>query len=276
MASYLTKTYNWQTNEIASAYDDSPVWSAMPGNLLLENIDFAPNKTIVDIGFGTGFPLLVLAERFGSTCKLIGVDVWEEAMHRAAQKIKSRGIENTELINCSAEAIGLPDNLADIITSNLGINNFEHPEKVVAECYRLLKTGGCLYLTSNLTGTFDEFYNVFDEVLKEEGESEIQKQLQKLVNARATEGKIVQLFTAQSFTTEKIIHQNYTMRYANGSAFLNDYFIVMAFLPSWKCIVPVEKQEKIFRKLEEKLNLIAEKQNGLTLSIPFVLMKFVK
>lgn len=276
MTDYLNKTFNWQSQEIASTYDDMPIWSAMPGNLLLETIHYATNKTIIDIGFGTGFPLLPLAERFGATCRLYGVDLWETAMNHAKLKAKHRGVNNITFLNSSADKIDIESTTVDVITSNLGINNFANPGAVISECYRLLKPKGKLYLSTNLTGTFDEFYAVFNEVLKQTNNTEALELLQQHIATRATIQSTQNLFIKEGFKADEAVEKSCTMSYANGSAFLNDYFIVMAFLPSWKEIVAPQKQQETFNLLESKLNKIAAQENGLKLTVPYVVLQFIK
>ena len=57
---------------------------------------------------------------------------------------------------------------------------------------------------------------------------------------------------------------------------LNHYFIQLAFLDSWKSIVPVDKQIEVFRKIERTINQKAEKDGIFKLSVPFVLIDCVK
>lgn len=276
MTKYLNKTYNWQSAEIVAAYDDAPAWSALPGNLLIETIDYSPNKIIVDIGFGTGFPLLLLAEHFGETCQLYGVDLWDEAIERAKLKAKHRGIENINFLKTSADTIDLENESVDIVTSNLGINNFAQPKAVIAECYRLLKPNGSLYLATNLVGTFKEFYTVFNETLTSTNNADIGTKLQQHIESRATIENTELLFRSEGFKADKIIEKSYTLNYTNGTAFLNVYFIVMSFLPAWKALIESEKQHEFFKVLEDKLNQKAEKQGGLKLTVPYAVFKFSK
>lgn len=50
----------------------------------------------------------------------------------------------------------------------------------------------------------------------------------------------------------------------------------MAFMGSWRKLLPVESVEKIFDIVEEKLNQQAKLLGKLTLSIPFVLINAIK
>lgn len=74
----------------------------------------------------------------------------------------------------------------------------------------------------------------------------------------------------------RVVEKSYTMRYLNGSAFFNDYFIVMCFLPSWKEIIFEKQRPLFFSKLEKRLNALAKMEKGLQMTIPLVCCTFKK
>ncbi len=50
------------------------------------------------------------------------------------------------------------------------------------------------------------------------------------------------------------------------------YFIRLAFLDSWKSLVPENKCNEIFKEVESQLNELSEEKGFLTLSVPFVVI----
>jgi arsenite methyltransferase len=74
---------------VIAAYDELPLL-AMFGLLLLDEVPLTRVKVALDIGCGTGFPLIELAEQLGLGTHVHGVDRWSAAMTRAAEKISSR------------------------------------------------------------------------------------------------------------------------------------------------------------------------------------------
>ena len=56
----------------------------------------------MDIGF-VGFPLIELAMRLGSSCKVFGIDPWKAAIERANLKLRYIGLQNVELAEGAAE-----------------------------------------------------------------------------------------------------------------------------------------------------------------------------
>ena len=127
MTDYLKYKFNDSENFV-NTFDELPLWSAPFGLLMLKHLELKPNLKVVDIGSGAGFPLLELASRLGNTCKLYGIDPWHNANNRAKEKIRNYGLTNVEIIECNAEQIPFEDNSIDLVVSNLGMNNFSHPD----------------------------------------------------------------------------------------------------------------------------------------------------
>ncbi len=275
MKNYLSYKFE-DTPAFVSTYDELPLWSASFGQLLLKYIDYTTNITIVDIGTGTGFPLLEIASRFGASCTCYGVDIWTNAINRVAEKVKNYGLTNVEMIETSAAEIPLADNSVDLIVSNLGINNFEDPTAVFAECYRLLKPGGKLALTTNLYGHWQEFYSVFEETLAQLDMHELLPELKKQQLRRGTIDTTKALFEQSGFRITKEITDSFEMKFADGSAFLDHHFVKLGWLGSWTSLVPKEQHEKVFGQLEQNLNSLAQKQGGLTLTVPMAFIEGAK
>jgi SAM-dependent methyltransferase len=86
MTDYLQHPVGLDTPGVAAVMDELSLWSARFGLLLLEQVPVQPNMQILDLGCGTGFPTFELAQLGGATCRVIGVDVWHDALARARAK----------------------------------------------------------------------------------------------------------------------------------------------------------------------------------------------
>ncbi len=82
---------------------------------MLKHLELKPNLKVIDIGSGTGFPLLELASRLGNSCQLYGIDPWHNANNRVKEKIRNYELSNVAIIECSAEKILFEDNSIDLI-----------------------------------------------------------------------------------------------------------------------------------------------------------------
>src|SRR5215471_1401724 len=150
-------------------YDELPLWSAPFGLLLLERVPMRPGLTVLDVGAGTGFLTLELAQRCGSLATVIAVDPWAAGMRRLRRKLAYLGLGNVRLLEQDAATLALPDASIDLVVSNLGINNFANADAVLRTCFRVMKPAGKLFLTTNLGGHMHEFYEVYRAVLHELG-----------------------------------------------------------------------------------------------------------
>lgn len=233
--------------------------------------------SVLDIGFGTGFPLTELAMRFGNTCTLFGIDPWEAAADRVREKIRIYGISNVKLIIGKAEVISLEDNSIDLITSNNGLNNVEDLPIVLSECYRVLKPGGKLIFTMNTRETMLEFYNMVENTMTDHGLSESVNDLkQHIYDRRKPIHEIRNLLVKHGFSSIDIEKDKFCYKFSDGTAMFNHFFIRLAFLDSWREIVPEKEREMIFSEVENRLNLIAPEKGHLSLSVPFALFEAKK
>lgn len=250
--------FDFDSPAFVDAYDELPLWSATFGLLMLEHVPLREKMVVLDVGCGTGFPLLELAQRLGPGSVVHGLDPWVTALARAERKRRQSRVMNAHLHAGDAAAMPFASDQFDLIVSNLGLNNFTDAAAAIGECRRVLRESGTLALTTNLAGHMREFYAVFASVL---GESEA---LTAHIEHRATVESLSELLSGNGFTVRVVKEDSVTMRYANGAALLHHTFIQFGFLPGWRAVVSVEDQDRVFAELERRLAEVAP----LTLTIP--------
>jgi len=106
----------------------------------------APGETVLDIGSGSGFDCFIAAKMVGPTGKVIGVDMTDAMLEKSRETADALGLAQLEFKKGFAEELPAPDGSVDVIISN-GVLNLT-PDKYAsfAEVYRVLKSGGRLYL----------------------------------------------------------------------------------------------------------------------------------
>jgi arsenite methyltransferase len=267
---YLDTSIDWNDPDIVSSMDELPLWSAPFGLILLENFKIKPEMTVLDVSFGTGFPLLELAQRLGKSATIYGIDPWKAAHERTRLKMNLLNIKNVILVGGDASTMPFEDEKFDLITSNLGINNFQDPRKIFRECFRVAKPEAQIALTTNPKGHMEEFYSVFEETLKELSLNKLEEKFLLHLNHRLTP-KIIQSYLKEAgFKVTKTRRNSFTLRFLDGDAFFSHSLIRYGFLEDWKKLIPAEFWHKVFTKLEAKLNSIAHNQGELFLTIPVV------
>ncbi|HSW54243.1 MAG TPA: class I SAM-dependent methyltransferase [Ignavibacteriaceae bacterium] len=273
MNNYLKTNYDLNDKETVSVIDELPLWSAPFGLKLLDKINYRKNITALDIGSGLGFPLLEVAMRLGNTCKVYGIDPWKAAVERIKTKIRIYGVTNVEIITGVAENIPLPDNSVDLIFSNNGLNNVNDIKMVLNECRRISKIGSQLLFTYNTDKTMQEFYSVFEKLLRERKMlTEIESMKKHIYKKRLPVEVFIQLLNASGYSINEISHDEFAYRFVDGTALINHFLIKLAFIDSWKEFIPKEKQTGFFAELVDRLNQLAQSNGLLNLTIPFVLI----
>lgn len=265
---YLSYTADFTEPAIVSAYDQLPLWSSMFGLMLLEHLPLHPGAAILDVGCGTGFPLLELAQRCGPSCRAYGLDPWTEALARASAKRRAYRVNNAALVHGDAAVMPFVDASFDLVVSNLGVNNFDAPAAALAECARVLKPSGTIALTTNLRGHMQEFYAVFESTLANRNDERAIAALRRHIDHRVTVAQVRDLFAAAGLAVTNLHGQTATMRFADGTALLNHDFIKLGFLDAWKQVVDEKDQQATFAALERNLNEAATSSGELTLTIP--------
>lgn len=274
---YLDKSLDRQDPELVSVLDELPLWSAPFGLKLLAAVRYRKNITVLDIGPGTGFPLLELAMRLGSDGRLFGIDPWTGALERTRNKMAQYGIGNVQIIEGHAEDIPLADKSIDLIVSNNGINNVDDLDRVLSECARVSKSEAQFLATVNLDTTMLEFYSVMEAVLREHGcVMEIETMKKHIRAKRRPLDEVAAALQKNAFAAPVITRDMFRYTFTSGTAMLNHYFIRLAFLGPWKSIVPPEQQKSVFDQIESRLNARAELEGCIHLSVPFVLIESEK
>lgn len=259
--------------DTVSAYDELPLWSAMAGLFLLEHLPLPRGATVLDVGCGTGFPLLELAQRLGVGAIVHGLDRWGQALVRARFKRQVLGLVNATLIGGDGAAMPFADARFDLAVSNLGINNFSDPDAVLRECRRVLKRGGRLALTSNVEGFMAELYDLFARILAERGETEAETALHWHVAHRGTVTSIGERLRRAGLRVTRAEQRECPMRFADGSALLRHYFIRLGFLEGWRSVVNTTTEREVFDALEARLNARAGERGDLALTVPLVYLE---
>ena len=276
MREYLEQKIDYQQPAIASAIDELSLWSARFGILLLEQLEIRPGLEVLDVGCGTGFPLLEIAQLFGNSCQFIGLDTWEAGLERAEFKAKAYGLKNVSFVLSQENSFPLPDDKFDLIVSNLGINNFARPDLILAECIRVAKPQARLVLTTNLTGHFQEFYGVYRQVLHELGLNELYlAHLEANEQHRGSKESVLQRLGQAGLKPLKVVEREFQLKFGDGSALLRHWLTRLGFLDGWRQIIDPADEQTVFTRLESRLNELSQQKGFLGMTVPMLYVESV-
>ena len=101
-------------------------------------------ERVLDLATGTGDLAIKMSKRMPNA-KIMGVDLSENMLAIAAEKVRRQGLEDhIALYQGDAENLELGDSSVDVVTVAFGVRNFENLERGLSEIYRTLREGGKL------------------------------------------------------------------------------------------------------------------------------------
>src|SRR5206468_4135166 len=143
-------------------------------------------------------------------------------------------VPQAELVRGDGAGLPFRNGAFDLVTSNLGVNNFADAAAAIAECRRVLDPGGCLALTTNLEGHFAELYGLLAEGLSERGDEAALERLRAHVDHRGTIASLTGRLERGGFGVESVHERQVAMRFGSGAAVLTHHFMRLGFVPGWR------------------------------------------
>jgi demethylmenaquinone methyltransferase/2-methoxy-6-polyprenyl-1,4-benzoquinol methylase len=120
---------------------------------------------LLDLAGGTGDVALRVVENGGSGTRAIVCDINDDMLAVGRERIEKLGRDDViEFKHGNAEALPFTDKSFDAVTIALGIRNVPRIEVALAECFRVLKTGGrflCLEFSSVDLPGLDKLYELY-------------------------------------------------------------------------------------------------------------------
>lgn len=102
------------------------------------------NKIVTDLGCGTGFVSLALAEKANLVFSL---DQSNNMLKELKKEISKKAITNIYPIKSDLENIVLFDESVDAVFINMALHHVVNVDKAISEIYRILKKGGIIVIS---------------------------------------------------------------------------------------------------------------------------------
>jgi len=110
--------------------------------LLLERTGLYLGAHALDLASGTGEPALTIAERVGSSGRVVAGDIAPEFVATIISDALARGLSNVTAIQFDACNLPFPNETFDVVTCRLGAMYFNPLETALGEIHRVLTLGG--------------------------------------------------------------------------------------------------------------------------------------
>ena len=109
-------------------------------------------STVLDLGSGGGFDVVVASRLVGPTGRVIGVDMTPAMLERSRRVTAELGLANVELRDGILEDLPVDDGSVDVIISNGVLNLVADKPRALAEAHRVLRSGGVLQVADIAVG----------------------------------------------------------------------------------------------------------------------------
>jgi ubiquinone/menaquinone biosynthesis C-methylase UbiE len=133
--------YGW--DKASAVYEQYWAQQLAPAQArVLELADLQPGEHAIDIACGTGLVTFPAARAVGPGGRIVGTDLSQEMVNRAAAEALARGINQTTFERMDAEELGCPDESLDAALCALGLMYVPSPARALSEMRRVLRPGG--------------------------------------------------------------------------------------------------------------------------------------
>jgi ubiquinone/menaquinone biosynthesis C-methylase UbiE len=160
-----------KVEKLARIYDDeiAPVWGTRFGKMLLRNLSVPEKGQVLDISCGTGYPTVEILRRMSEGSRLIAIDASSAMLDVARRKIADMGPLGKKGVFFRTESavpkLSFADDVYDLVVCNLGLSEMPSIEVALRDFARVAKVHGEVRCTLPLAGTFQEFHDLYREVL---------------------------------------------------------------------------------------------------------------
>ncbi len=105
----------------------------------LKEFGLREGMTVLDVGTGPGFFLPYLSRMVGDKGKVYAVDIQEEMVRMAQEKVQKENLTNVEVMKSEENSIPLPDSSIDFIFMAFTFHELTDPRTFAEELKRIAK-----------------------------------------------------------------------------------------------------------------------------------------
>jgi len=114
----------------------------IPPEALISQMPIQKNHTLLDVGAGSGFFTIPMAE--STTSKVYAMDPDRRMLSVIEDKAKEKELKNIELIQDYIENLSIENNSVDFVMASLILHEVSSLTKALSIIFEVLKTGGHL------------------------------------------------------------------------------------------------------------------------------------
>jgi ubiquinone/menaquinone biosynthesis C-methylase UbiE len=254
------KKRSHKIEKLARIYDDEvlPVWSERFGRMLLRDLQMPERGQVLDVACGTGYPAVELLRKMQPGCRLIAIDGASAMLDIARKKVaeiegaKQKVFFRTE----SAEPkLSFADDVYDLVVCNLGLEDMEDPAAALADFARVTVPGGEVRCTLPLEGTFQEFFDLYREVLIKHDKHEALDRLNEYLRRYPPVEEVERWIREAGLQPGQVEVAEFSMLFKSSREFFFAPVIEYGPLPDWKAIAGKgQEMQDVFWYIKEAID----------------------
>ncbi len=151
----MSQWYDWLAGSSEKRFTDAG----------LQKLNIQTGEIVLEIGFGTGYSILALAQSVGDSGQVYGVDISDGMLSVTQAMVNKAGLSaRVELMCGDARQLSFEANCFDVVFMSFTLELFDTPDIpiVLRECRRVLRNGGRLGVVSlskkNAAGLMPRLY----------------------------------------------------------------------------------------------------------------------
>ncbi len=249
-----------KVEKLARIYDEeiAPVWGTRFGKMLLRNLSVPERGQVLDISCGTGYPTIEILRRMSEGSRLIAIDASSAMLDVARRKVADLGPLGKKGVFFRTESalpkLSFADDVYDLVVCNLGLDEMPNLEQAVRDFARVAKRGGEVRCTLALAGTFQEFHDLYREVLIKHDKHEALERLERHLERYPTVDRLESVMTTAQLDGALEIEE-FTLLFKSSREFFFAPVIEYGPLNEWKEIAGSgQEMQDVFWYIKEAID----------------------
>ena len=253
------KRRSFKQDKIARVYDSEilPLWTQKFGRLLLRAVRVPSKAMVLNVACKTGYPALELLQKMDPESRIIAIEssgpLLDIARSKAGDLSGRRVFFRTEHIS---EKLSFADDVYDVTFTNLGLDEFDiSPEEVVKDFARVTQPGGQVLFTLPLRGSWDEFFDIYREVLIKQDRNDLIEKIEEYMESFPEPETAAGWMKKAGLRDVKVESEKFSLLFKSAREFFFAPIIEYGPLKTWKSLVGKGQQmQDIFWYIKEAID----------------------
>ncbi len=223
------KRRSFKQDKIARVYDNEilPIWAKKFGRLLLRSIQVPPRAMVLNVACATGYPAMELLHKMDPDSRIIAIEssgpLLDIARSKAGDLSGKQIFFRTENIS---ERLSFADDVYDVTFTNLGMEDFDvPPSEVIKDFARVTQPGGQVLVTMPMRGSWEEFFDIYREVLVKGDNNEVLNSLEEYIESFPDHETAVQWMHDAGLKDVQVDQEVFSLLFKSAREFFFFFFL---------------------------------------------------